>query len=72
MKFDFYALVRKRQAEGQRYGQAVFNVAWNVWPDVAMKAKDEGIDPFNDDSKADEFMGFVLSHVTDIEFDEEE
>jgi hypothetical protein len=53
-------LSRVRHNDFWRKGQAAFNIAYEMWPEVANKARGSLFDPFNNDSKLDDFLLFLI------------
>ena len=58
-KPEFYDMVyitnRKLHPEW-RYGQTVFNVMYDLYPEKANKYRGSSIDPFHNDDNVDEFI----------------
>lgn len=64
------AIVRDARVEHRlhpewRWGQTLFNVTSNLYPDLANKVQGTMYDPFNQDSRADGFLDWVDREMTD-------
>jgi hypothetical protein len=61
---EFWIAVRKRQSQEQRYGQAVFNTAYDLFPREVDFFRSTSYDPFFLDSRVDEFLAAVEARIT--------
>lgn len=62
--FDFWTLVRAKQRQGQRYGQAVANTAFFFWPEHSRQLDGSLYDPFYQDDKVSEFLERLADLIT--------
>lgn len=60
---DFWTAVHNRQTEGQRFGQAVFNVAYMFYPHIAGPLTATPFDPFHHDEKVNDFLHEVWERL---------
>ena len=61
---EFWQMVREKEKEGQRNGQAVFNTAVHFWPETARRFSSTTYDPFYRDERVDIFLERVADHLT--------
>lgn len=62
---EFWAIVAKRQREGQRYGQAVYNTAADQFPRWAWGPLNGTLyDPFYRDERVPEFLICLVDILT--------
>lgn len=52
----FWKSVAKRQENGERYGQAVFNSAYGLFPNEVGEIVATELDPFYNDSRVKRFL----------------
>jgi hypothetical protein len=52
----FWEAVRNRQANGHRYGQAVFNTAVEFFPKEVRQLNGTDVDPFYNDGRVKDFL----------------
>lgn len=52
----FWNAVQRRQDNGQRFGQAVFNTAYGLYPHEVNEVRATQWDPFYDDARVDQFL----------------
>ena len=57
---EFWEGVTRRQRQGQRYGQAVYNAAFEMWPRLVTPLNATTFDPFYRDEKVSEFLRILL------------
>lgn len=57
----FWKAVKKRQKKGERYGQAVFNTAYGLFPDEAGQFVASELDPYHNDNVVKFFLAAVSS-----------
>lgn len=59
------ALMTKYTAQpcGMRTGQAYFNAAYDLWPEVVNRIRGTGLDPFYDDANLPAFFAYLLRNV---------
>jgi hypothetical protein len=62
---DFWKSVAKRQQNGERYGQAVFNSAYGLFPDEAGSMVATDPDPFYNDSQVKAFLDELYNKIGD-------
>lgn len=53
---DFWKSVKRRQENGERYGQAVFNSAHGLFPNEVGEIVATEWDPYYDDSRVKKFL----------------
>lgn len=57
----FWESVRKRKENGERYGQAVFNTTYGLFPEEVGKLVATDLDPFHNDSVVKHFLAAVAN-----------
>jgi hypothetical protein len=61
---EFWAIVSSKQREGQRKGQAIFNTAYDMFPQEVRYLDGSLYDPFYDDRKIGEFLERLVDRLT--------
>lgn len=61
---SFWTAVHNRQLQGQRHGQAVFNVAYADWPEVVNSLRSTSYDPFHHDDRVNAFLTVVAERLS--------
>jgi hypothetical protein len=61
----FWEVVTKRQQNGERYGQAVFNTACVLFPEECGKLNGTELDPFYNDRAVKSFLEALTNLLTD-------
>ena len=61
---EFWTLVRAKQRQGQRYGQAVANTAFYFWPTHSRMLDGSLYDPFYRDGRVPEFLERLADILT--------
>jgi hypothetical protein len=59
----FWIAVQRRQTEGQRFGQAVFNTAQGLFPDLVGEIVATEWDPFYNDERVDKFLSGLRNRL---------
>ncbi|AXQ63468.1 hypothetical protein SEA_COMRADE_235 [Streptomyces phage Comrade] len=59
----FWKSVANRQANGERYGQAVFNSAYGLFPNEVGEMVATELDPFYDDSRVKLFLAGLTDRL---------
>lgn len=59
----FWLSVSMRQKNGERYGQAVFNSAYGLFPDEAGTMVATELDPFHNDTRVKEFLDALTTKI---------
>ncbi|AXH68919.1 hypothetical protein SEA_SPARKLEGODDESS_240 [Streptomyces phage SparkleGoddess] len=59
----FWKSVANRQANGERYGQAVFNSAYGLFPNEVGEMVATELDPFYDDSRVKLFLAGLTNRL---------
>jgi hypothetical protein len=57
---EFWEKVAQRQSKGQRYGQAVYNAAFEMWPHLVTPLNASTYDPFHRDERVAAFLNVLL------------
>lgn len=61
---QFWEVVRSKQREGQRYGQAVFNTMCEYHPEESRYLVGSHVDPFYRDERVEAFITNVVELAT--------
>lgn len=61
---EFWEYVRAKQRQGQRRGQAIFNVAYFFWPKEARILCSSPVDPFYQDGNIPYFLEELADLLT--------
>jgi hypothetical protein len=61
---DFWAVVSGKMRNGQRRGQAIFNTAYEMFPEEVRFLDGSLYDPFYDDRKIPEFLERLADRLT--------
>jgi len=62
---EFWALVQSAQNRGQRRGQAIFNIAYEMFPDIVRELNTTQYDPFHRDERISEFLEELVNRLTE-------
>jgi hypothetical protein len=60
---EFWNAVHARQRDGQRHGQAVFNAAYEYYPEAVRSLTATSLDPFYNDSRVYDFLSEVWERL---------
>jgi hypothetical protein len=60
----FWKSVANRQENGERYGQAVFNSAYGLFPNEVGEVVATELDPFYDDSRVKNFLTGLVNRIS--------
>ena len=63
----FWKSVKNRQENGERYGQAVFNSAYGLFPNEVGKMVATELDPFYNDSRVKNFLADLTNQLSNME-----
>ncbi|AZU97287.1 hypothetical protein SEA_FRANCOB_246 [Streptomyces phage Francob] len=63
----FWKSVATRQANGERYGQAVFNSAYGLFPNEVGEMVATELDPFYNDSAVKHFLAALTNKIEDVQ-----
>ncbi len=61
---EFWEYVAAKQKQGQRRGQAIFNVAFFFWPIEARKLSGSTVDPFYQNGNVPYFLEELADLIT--------
>lgn len=62
----FWKSVANRQANGERYGQAVFNSAYGLFPNEVGEIVATELDPFYNDSRVKAFLAGLTNRLNNL------
>ena len=63
----FWKSVANRQANGERYGQAVFNSAYGLFPNEVGEMVATELDPFYNDGRVKSFIAALANKIGDVQ-----
>jgi hypothetical protein len=59
----FWDSVQRRQRNGERFGQAVFNTAYGLYPDIVGEVAHTSWDPYYNDERVNKFLSGLAGRL---------
>lgn len=60
---EYLTAVATNSGDSYRRGQKMFNVLWEMEPEIANEIRGTDVDPFNDDSKIGDFLKEIYQRM---------